>query len=149
MADMSPVKARINGGDMEYVDKASGNVVLSFVNANGSVPKFTTGRPRYSVAAGLTAHAGGGQGSALALTARVNQVTTVATAADSVVLPAAVAGEEIIVINAAAANAMNVFPATGDAINALAANTALSVVANKAIMFVCAVTGTWNSILTA
>jgi len=149
MSDLSTVKARVNGGDLEYVDKASGNVVFSFVNANGSTPAFKTGRPRYSVAAGLTAHAGGGQASALALTARVNQVSTVATAADSVVLPAAIAGEEIVVINAAAANAMNVFPATGDAINALAANTALSVVANKAIMFVCAVNGTWNSILTA
>lgn len=149
MADLSTVKARVNGGDLEYVDKASGNVVFSFINGNGSVPKFTTGRPRYSVADALTAHAGGGQGSALALTARVNRVTTVGTAADSVALPAAIAGEEIIVINAAAANAMNVFPASGDSINALSANTALSVVANKAIMFVCAVNGTWNSILTA
>lgn len=149
MSDLSTVKARVNGGDLEFVDKASGNVVFSFVNANGSVPKFTTGRPRYSVANALTALAGGGQTGATALTARVNRVTTVATAADSVLLPAAVAGEEIVVINAAAANAMAVFPASGDAINALSANSSLSVAANKTVLFVCAVAGTWNSVLTA
>lgn len=102
-----------------------------------------------SAANGLTAFAGGGQASATALTAGINRVTTVATAADSVRLPAAVAGTRVVVINAAAANAMNVFPATGEAINALSANTAISVAANRVIEFVCAVAGTWNSNLTA
>ncbi len=97
----------------------------------------------------LTAHAGGGQGSATALTREINRVTTVATAGDSVVLPAATAGKVVTVVNAAAANAMDVFPATGEIINALAANTAISVAANKTITFYCAVAGTWNSMLTA
>lgn len=97
----------------------------------------------------ITAFAGGGQGSAVQLTSVVNRVTTVGTAADSVKLPAAVPGLEVTVINAAAANAMNVFPATGEVINALAANTAISVAANKAISFFCAVAGVWNSQLTA
>jgi hypothetical protein len=98
---------------------------------------------------GLTAFAGGGQASATALPSYINRVTTVATAADSVKLPAAVAGLQITVINAAAANAMNVFPQTGEVINALAANAALSVAANKSVVFSCAVAGTWNSNLTA
>lgn len=102
-----------------------------------------------SAANALTAHVGGGQGSALQLAKGINRVTTVASAADSVKLPAAVAGMHVIVINAAASNAMDVFPATGEVINALSANTAISVVANKTIAFWCAVTGTWNSILTA
>ncbi len=97
----------------------------------------------------LVAHAGGGQANALALTAIVNRVITVATAADSVVLPAAKQGMEITVINAAAANAMNVYPASGELINALTADTALSVAANKTISFFCAVAGKWNSQLTA
>ena len=97
----------------------------------------------------LTAFAGGGQGSATALTAAINRVTTVATAADSVKLPAALAGASLVVINAAAANAMAVFPQTGEIINALAANASISVAANKTVMFFCAVNGTWNSMLTA
>lgn len=102
-----------------------------------------------SAANGLVAHAGGGQGSATKLTAAVNRVVTVATAADSVLLPAAKKGARVVAINAAAANAMNVFPTTGDAIDAGAANAAKSVAAGKACTFYCAVDGTWNSLLGA
>ena len=102
-----------------------------------------------SAANALTAHAGGGQASALQLSKQVNRVTTVGSAGDSVKLPAATAGLNVVVINAAAANAMDVFPASGEAINALSADTAISVAANKVIMFFCAVAGTWNSVLTA
>lgn len=98
---------------------------------------------------GITAFAGGGQASAVALTALINRVTTVATAADSVKLPVAVPGTEMTVINAAGANAMNVFPASGEAINALSNDTALSVAANKALLFSCTVAGKWQSNLTA
>lgn len=97
----------------------------------------------------ITAYAGGGQANAVQLTKTISRVTTVGTAADSVKLPAAVAGMQVTVINSAAANAMNVFPATGEYINALAVNTALSVVANKAVIFTCAVNGRWQSLLTA
>jgi hypothetical protein len=44
---------------------------------------------------------------------------------------------------------MAVFPGTGDAINALAANASLSVAANKAIIFFCVSVGVWHSLLTA
>lgn len=116
---------------------ATGNVALSV----GYVLK--------SAANALTAHAGGGQGSALQLARQINRVTTVASSGDSVKLPVSVAGMAITVINAAAANAMDVFGQTGDIINALSANTALSVAANKTVIFTCAVAGTWNSLLTA
>ncbi len=116
--------------------------LLSAFKANGGIVL-------QSVTNGITAFAGGGQGSAVALTSVINRVTTVGTAADSVKLPAAKAGASLSVINAAAANAMAVFPATGDAINALSANASLSVAANKTVMFECAVDGTWHSILTA
>jgi hypothetical protein len=102
-----------------------------------------------SVSNALTAFAGGGQAGSLLLTSAINRVTTVGTAADSVLLPPARAGVRVVVINAAAANSMNVFPSTGDAINALSANAAFAMAANKAAEFVCAVDGTWNSILTA
>lgn len=108
-----------------------------------------TGRISKSVANALTAKAGGAQVGATACPADVNRFTVVATAADSAILPAALPGVELTVINAAAANSMNVFPAVGEAINALAANTAFAVAANKHCVFTCAVAGVWNSNLTA
>ena len=76
----------------------------------------------------LTAFAGGGQGGAILLNAQQCRVTTVATTGDSVKLPPSVAGSVVFVYNSGA-NSMNVFPATGETINALAANTALAVAA--------------------
>ena len=98
---------------------------------------------------GITAFATGGQANAVLLTATVNRVTTVGTAGDSVKLPAAVAGSRVVVFNKAAANSLNVFPGTGDAINALAANAAYALAATKGAEFYCVVNGTWDTILTA
>lgn len=97
----------------------------------------------------LTAHAGGGQGSALLLPAMMNRVTTVGSAADSVLLPVSAQGMDITVTNAAASNSMNVFPQSGDAINALGANTAFAVAAGKTASFYCYNAGQWHSILSA
>jgi hypothetical protein len=97
----------------------------------------------------LTATAGGGQTNALALSAAINRVTTVATAADSVKLPVAVPGAVITVINAAGTNSMNVFPATGEVINALAANAAFAIAAGKTATFSCAGTKQWHSVLSS
>ena len=89
----------------------------------------------------LTAHSGGGQTNALALTGIMNRITTVAAGGDSVVLPVSLAGMEITVINAAASNSMNVFPsaadnaAAGGKINALSANAAFAVAAGKTAVF--------------
>lgn len=101
-----------------------------------------------SAANGITARAGGGQANATALTKAINRVTTVGTAGDSVKLPAAKAGASIAVINSTATS-MNVFPQTGEDINDLGDNAAYAVAANKAVMFLCAVDGTWDTILTA
>lgn len=102
-----------------------------------------------SAESGLTAFAGGGQASGTPLQYGINRVTTVASAGDSALLPKANAGTVLIVINAAAANSMDVFPASGDAVNALSANTAFAIAANKTVIFCCAVDGTWNTNLTA
>jgi hypothetical protein len=97
----------------------------------------------------ITAFAGGGQANAYQLKARSSRVTTVATAADSVKLPVAVPGMFAFVANNAAANAMNVFPATGAQINALGANAAISIAANKGVVFFAVTATQWVSILTA
>jgi hypothetical protein len=97
-----------------------------------------------SARTGYTAFAGGGQASAVPLTAAFNRVTVCATAGDSVRLPRAVPGATCVVFNRGAAS-MNVFPMTGQSINALAANTALAVAAGASARFVCVATGIWDA----
>ncbi len=69
-----------------------------------------------SVADNLVAKASGNQGNATPLTAEVNRVITVGTAADSVALPASVVGLTIFVINHGA-NSMQVFGAGTDTVD--------------------------------
>jgi hypothetical protein len=106
-----------------------------------------------STATGLTAHAGGGQGSALALTKAVNVVSTVATAADSVKLPApSFVGQRVTVINAAATNSMQVFGSGTDTINGVATATGVAQAAGKSADYIATSTGTaaaWFRILSA
>ena len=97
----------------------------------------------------IVAFAGGGQANGFALTRSSNRVATVATAGDSVRLPLAVPGGQITVFNKAASNSLNVFPATGDAINALAANAAYALAVTKGVTFFCVTTGIWDTIFTA
>jgi hypothetical protein len=81
----------------------------------------------------LTAHAGGTQAAALALSATkfIHVVSTVGTAADSVALPAPVLGTCHLVANEAAANALQLFAVTPATINARATATGVSVSAAK------------------
>jgi hypothetical protein len=68
--------------------------------------------------------AGTTQGTATALTSDYNIITTAASGT-GVVLPTATTGRRLIVVNKGA-NALNIYPASGAAIDALGANTALS-----------------------
>ena len=101
-----------------------------------------------SVTNNITALSGGGQSSATPVSTNIVRVTTVAVANDSITLPPAKAGLELWVKNAGA-NSLNVFPNTGDAINALAANAAYALATVKSAMFFCAVDGTWDTSLSA
>jgi hypothetical protein len=104
----------------------------------------------FSFADGLTAHAGGGQAAATPILASQVGFSVVATANDSAVLPPAVAGMQVDVINETATS-MNVFPASqaqggavgGDKINTLAQNTAVAVTNAAPTIFYCLTTGTW------
>jgi hypothetical protein len=103
---------------------------------------------RDSVTAGITAFAGGGQASAVLLTTSYNRVSTVASAGDSVKLPAALPGSRVYVFNKSATS-MNLFPSTGDNINALADDAAFAMAAGAEAIFLCMVSGTWDTILGA
>jgi hypothetical protein len=82
----------------------------------------------------ITAFATGGQASATALTGEFNNVTTVATAGDSVKLPTAAAGLSITVKNSGVAD-LAVFPASSDSINALAVNLSVTIPVSGMITF--------------
>jgi hypothetical protein len=127
--------------------KFGGKIVFQAPSGQPSAG-YTNGQVYESASDALTAHAGGGQANGLPLVAAINRVTTVGTIADSVLLPPSMPGASVTVINAGALS-MNVFPSTGDAINALAANAAFAVAATKVVTFYCTVSGQWHSQLSA
>jgi hypothetical protein len=127
-----------------YTATATGNWM-----AEGLGNGYSGSLPTASATNGITAFATGGQASAVLLNSVINRVTTVGTAGDSVKLPPAVAGLMLVVTNAAAANSMNLFPNTGDQINALGANAAFAIVAGKTAQLSCAVAGQWHAVLSA
>jgi hypothetical protein len=92
-------------------------------------------------ATGLTA-SGSTQGTALAITASVNNVTTVATNT-GVVLPIPSPGDRISVVNNGA-NALNVYPASGGTIGDLATNAPTSLAVGKVLTVVAATTTLWE-----
>src|ERR1700732_4436972 len=103
--------------------------------ANGLEVRTAAGGLLYSIAPGglvaessadtITAFATGGQTNATQLTSVVNRITVVATAGDSVKLPAAAAGLDVLVINHGA-NALQVFGAGTDQIDDVATATGVS-----------------------
>ena len=104
--------------------------------------------PQWQTNTGITALAGGGRPGAPVLVLGSNEVTTVASGADSVVLPVAVPGSVVFVVNAGA-NALQLFANGSDTINGTAGATGISVANAKRIMCVAADVGQWYTILTA
>lgn len=120
---------------------------------------FKVGYIRLSVTDNITALAGGAQATATLLESAMNRVVTVASSGDSVRLPSChtgasntsqlapgvisgnTTGVQVSVVNANATNPVNVFPAVGESINALSANTAFSLATGKMIIFTCSPAG--------
>lgn len=137
---------------VDQVNNLSGNGTPQPVTANNlenSGAIFVPG----SVVTGITAHAGGGQANATLLTGEFNRVDTVATAANSVKLPApSVVGQVVAVVNNAASNSMQVFGSGTDTINGVATGTGVAQAAGKMGYYQAATTGTaaaWFRILSA
>ena len=134
--------ATTTSAEIEYVNGVT-SAIQTQLNAKADVASPTfTGTTHRSSTDSITANAGGGQGSAVALTTDVNEVSVVATAGDSVKLPAGVAGLEIIVINNDAGESCDVFPLSGDYINGNL-DTALAVAQQKQARFTCYKTDYW------
>lgn len=92
----------------------------------------------------VTAFAGGGQASATLLASRINRVSTVASAADSVKLPVTTLGFGLwcVVINSAA-NSLQVFGSGTDTINGVATATGVAVAAGKVGIYFSTASGVW------
>lgn len=91
----------------------------------------------HSVESGITAHAGGGQTSAYALSAEYSIVATVATTGDSVILPplnSSHIGKHMLICNDGA-NSLNVYPAVGQDASG-GTNVAVAVTATSRAEFI-------------
>jgi hypothetical protein len=123
---------------------------------------LATGTLALGVNVGITAFAGGGQTNATLLTNGINRVDTVATAADSVKLPASTAGTapgilgQIVIVTNNTATSMQVFGSGTDTINIgagdVATATGVAQAANKTAIYIATSTGTaakWERVLTA
>jgi hypothetical protein len=97
-----------------------------------------------STNAGLTASTTQTQADGLALTATVNEVSTVATTNDTVVLPAAAAGRIIYIFNNGA-NTLQIFPAASDAIDQGTADVAVTLAAGSKVTYVAYNTVYWET----
>jgi hypothetical protein len=101
---------------------------------------------------GITAHSGGTQAAAFALsvTASVHNVTTVGAGNDSVKLPAATGSGNIHwVKNSAAANSLQLYGSGTDTIDAVATATGVAITAGKSRILVDIAAGLWESLLGA
>lgn len=98
----------------------------------------------------LTAHAGGTQGAALALSATksVHHITVCATNGDSVSLPVLAVGQIHTVINSGAATCQ-VYGAGTSTINDVATATGVTLTNGKAAQFIAVATGKWYSVALA
>lgn len=114
----------------------------------------------FSSQSGIIATAGGGQTNAFQLSFYVNEISTVATAADSVMLPPATNGSLVWVINHGA-NSVQVFGqpvgptgvsdtiAANNSSTQAAGGTGVAQAATKAALYVCFQPGLWKQFLSA
>lgn len=124
---------------------------ITYAGGNTNRPLDLWAAASVSVTTPIVATPGGTQAAALALTAALNELTTVGTAADSVKLPLAVAGLSVQVFNTTATSAQ-VFGAGTDTINSVATATGVALAAGKNAIFFCTKTapgGTWRMVLSA
>jgi hypothetical protein len=120
----------------------SGGGSVNFLRADGSWAVPPAGTPTFSVAATVTAGTNAqGQGP---LTSDFNVITTAAANPSGVTLPTPTVGR-VIQIKNRGANSVNVYPASGHTINALAANAAIALPATSQLDFFAKTTTGWES----
>lgn len=119
-----------------------------FRSLNGEGINRAIAEPQWSQAAGFAALAGGGQAGATQLYGTIAEVGTVASAGDSVMLPASGTGKPIIVVNGTATS-MQVFGQGSDTINGVAFGTGVAQAAGKSALYISPASGIWFRLLSA
>lgn len=122
-------------GDARYVELA-GDTMTGALGLAGLL--------RHSVSAGIVASTTQTQGQQ-PLVADINEIATIANVNDTVTLPAAVAGLEIIIINNGA-NTLQYFPAVGDDIAGAGVDVAVTLGAGLRIRYVAFDSTNWENI---
>lgn len=118
----------LNGSSVTDYELTGGNATINF-----KVPVQT-----------IAANATGTQSSGTLLpTGCPNVAVTSGGSAYSVTLPPATAGAEIDILCITGTNTVTVFPAPGQTINALSANTGLAMGALTSATFLCVIAGAW------
>ena len=95
---------------------------------------------------GITANTGSDQANGEPLWEGVNEISTSANAGDSVTMPVGAIGMEVRIFNNAAANAVDVFPASGADLGA-GGDTAVSLAAGANIAYFCTSLGNWETMV--
>jgi len=128
----------VTGGNL-----TTSGVVAATGNVTGGNLVATSYHIR-SITTGISA-AGSTQGTATALTKEINVVSTVSSGANGVVLPTAVAGM-VLIVNNTSANTLNVYPATGGAVNSGSTNAAYSHVSGASIQYYATSSTQWYTV---
>ena len=120
--------------------------ITTLTSTDVNTGKVTSTSPNvYDTNTTISAGAGGGTGNAVAITGEFNNVTTVASAFDSVILLTAVAGQ-IQTVKNSGASILSVFPNTDDSINALAADLSIDIPIGGEITFRAISAVVWETI---
>ena len=114
--------------------------------AEGLGSGFAGSFQTFSCTDALTA-TGTNQGTALAIKTMQNRFTTVASGTGAI-LPAAVPGMNIVIMNAGA-NSLQVYGNGSDTINGIAAATGVSLASGKTAEYFTTVSGAWHQLLSA
>jgi hypothetical protein len=94
----------------------------------------------------ITAHAGGGQASAYQIAKQYTIFGTVATNGDSAKLPAAPVAGQVVVVYNSQNNYVDLFPGSGDTIDAQAADTAVKVGAKQHVTLRALSASAWETV---
>jgi hypothetical protein len=132
--------------EISYLNNAFGVFLPVFALSNGiQTITLTQAMQSVTTATGITAHAGGGQTNATPLTAKWNQVTTVANNGDSVLLPVSIPGTSILVSNNTA-QSLDIYPLGTDIIDNFSAGAEISITAGQSAQLFCTSVGQWFAI---
>lgn len=140
---VSPFTKAISMGGFALNFDAANTIALT---ATTSGVILTGGTIREPTEDTLTAHAGGTQAAAQALSAakKYHRISVCATATDSVALPTSTAGQAHFIRNDGAA-AAQVFGTTPDTINSVATATGVPLAAGVGTWYVCTTAGNWTT----